>query len=154
MKSKLKREIREARPNLKDVSPMSYWFIMLMGVFNLFIGMAFIIALKDVDDPVFNVITQVIPFWLWGVIFFALGIAELYSLKVNSWKLARKTLLTGVTLKSGWAVALTLKTLIAAPDNAFLTACWVAIAVTQVICYVHFLPPQEMRLFSGKKMEQ
>lgn len=153
MSDKLKKQIQEARPSLRAVSPVSFWFIMLMGLFNLFIGSAFMFALDpDTDDLTFRAITQFIPFGVWGALFVALGIAKLWSLKTNNWKLARYTLLLGVVMKSSWAVALTIRTFYQ-PDNAFLNATWLALAITQVICYIYFLPPTEPRLPNGGKVK-
>lgn len=153
MSEKLRKQLREARPNLRAVSPMSFWFILIMGAFNLFIGTAFMFALDpDTNDPTFRAVTQFIPFGVWGALFFILGVLKLWSLKINSWKMARYTLLVGVMMKSSWAIALTIRTFIQ-PDNAFLNATWLALAFTQMVCYIYFLPPQEMRLFSGNKIE-
>lgn len=153
MRRELKKQIANARPSLKMVSPVSYWFIMLMGLFNLFIGTAFMFALDpDTDDATFRAITQFIPFGVWGILFFTLGVAKLYSLFTNNWILARYTLLTGVIFKSGWGVALTIRTF-DQPDNAFLNATWIALAITQIICYIYFLPPTEPHKPSGEEVE-
>lgn len=153
MSENLRKKLRAARPSLRSVSPVSFWFIALMGIFNLLIGVGFWAALRGVtEDPIFSLVSRVIPFEVWGVMFILLGIAKLAALKVNDWKWARWTLLTGVSLKSGWAVALTLRTVIH-PDNMFLTVTWTTIAITQIIVYMYFLPPQEMRMFSGRVMD-
>lgn len=151
MSDKLRQQLREARPSLRAVSPVSFWFIMLMGLFNMFIGAAFIFALDpDTDDVTFRAITQFIPFGVWGILFFVLGVLKLWSLKTNNWWLSRHTLLLGVVMKSSWAVALTIRTFIH-PDNAFLNATWVALTITQIVCYIYFLPPTEPRLPNGGK---
>lgn len=153
MSDSLKQKIRAARPSLREISPVSYWFIFLMGIFNLIIGAGFILTLRDaIEDPAFAIIAQLVPFWLWGVLFIILGLFKLAALKLNNWKWARYTLLMGVSLKTGWAIALVLRTF-SAPDNVFLTMTWLTIALTQIICYIYYLPPQEMRLFNGKKMD-
>lgn len=152
MSESLRRKFNAVKPSLRSVSPVSYWFIGLMGVFNILIGIGFFLALQGVaEDPIFGLVAKVVPFSVWGVMFVALGIAKLVALKINNWKLARWTLLTGVALKSGWAIALAIRTM-SHPDNMFLTVTWTTIALTQIIVYMYFLPPQEMRLFSGKVM--
>lgn len=153
MRTELKRQIQNARPSLKMVSPVSYWFIMLMGLFNLFIGTAFIFALDpDTSDPTFRAITQFVPFGVWGILFVLLGGFKLYSLFRNNWQLARYTLLAGVIMKSAWGVALTIRTF-NQYDNAFLNATWVALAITQIICYIYFLPPTEPHKPNGEEVE-
>lgn len=152
MNPTLKKELRKARPSLRMVSPVSFWFILLMGVFNLIIGVLLMTLFDAGDDEVLKIITLFVPAWLWGGLFFSLGLAKVWSLHTNNWKWSRWTLLAGVALKSGWAVALIIRTFYIA-DNAFLALCWLAIALTQIICYIHFLPPQEMRLFGGKRIQ-
>ena len=152
MKPELKKELRKARPSLRLVSPVSFWFIALMGIFNLIIGALLMLVFESGDDEVFRVLTLFVPSWLWGIAFIMLGAAKLVSIYANNWRWARWTLLAGVALKSGWAVALIIRTFIIT-DNSFLAMCWLTIALTQIICYIHFLPPQEMRLFSGKRIQ-
>ena len=153
MTSQLSQEIKKARPSLRLVSPVSYWFILLMGVFNIFLGSAFMVALDDTpDDLALKAISEIIPFFWWGVLFIALGIAKIYSIVANNWTLARYTLLAGVLLKSGWAVALTFRSFYQA-DNVFLNALWITMALTQIICYIYFLPPTEPRHLDGGVVE-
>lgn len=150
MKYKLARELKEARPGLRSVSPVSYWFILIMGIFNLILGASFILAIDGAKlDETLNVITAIVPIWAWAVLFSGLGFLKLYALAANNWTLARYSLLTGVMLKSGWAVALMIRTL-EIPDNIFLSLTWVTISLVQMICYIHFLPPSEPRKLDGE----
>lgn len=149
MRPELEKELRQARPSLRLISPVSFYFIALMGVFNIVVGLAMIAIGLSFDDPVLTVLTAIIPAWVWGALFLSLGVFKLVALKANHWLLTRSSLLAGVALKSSWAVALVIQVL-QVSDNIFLTTCWITIAITQVIVYVHFLPPQEMRLLNGK----
>lgn len=153
MTSKTKKEILKARPNLSDVSPVSFWFIMLMGVFNLVLGVALFTTFdSDKFTASLIIVNSIFTFQFWGTAFFILGLYKLYSLYINDWWLARRSLLIGVGLKSGWMVALLIR--IIEGGTVFLALCWVAIALTQIICYIFFLPPQEMRHFSGKIIKE
>lgn len=150
MRQKLIQEIRAARPHLKNVSPVSYWFIMLMGAFNLFIGLAFLFAINpNTDDPAFRAVTSVIPFGTWSILFIIVGLIKLWAIAVNNWRASRWSLLMGVAIKSGWAVALIVRTFYQA-DNAFLAATWLALAIAQMTIYIYFLPPTEPRLPDGE----
>lgn len=141
----LAKELRHARPSLRLAAPMSFWFIGLMGVFNLLLGTFLYLVFKGgVEDKYLHIVTAVIPIKVWAVAFVLLGVAKLYAIKVNSWVWARRTLLIGVGMKSGWAIALIFKTL-SQPDNAFLTMLWLTVAITQFLCYVFFLPPHIMK---------
>lgn len=140
----LKHQIEQARPSLRLVSPVSYWFILLMGVFNLLLGTSFILALDAniLSDAAFSTIANLMPVPVWGIMFIVLGVVKISAIKDNNWELARHTLLAGVLLKSGWAVALTFRTFYQ-PDNIFLNLVWLTIAITQIICYIYFLPPTQ-----------
>lgn len=136
----IEKQLKHARPSLRLVSPASYWFVMLMGFFNIVLGVGFMTALRGTDDPTLNIVNMFLPFEAWGAIFFALGLVKLYSLVANNWKLSRYSLLSGVALKSVWAIALIIKTTTQA-DNIFLTITWITVALAQVICYIYFMPP-------------
>lgn len=141
MSNGLKAQLAKARPSLRLAAPMSFFFIMLMGVFNIILGsMLWYVYRNGVNDNSLHLITSIIPIQAWATGFVLLGMAKLYSLRINSWEWSRNTLLIGVGLKSGWAVALIIKTLSQA-DNVFITLLWITLAITQVLCYIFFLPP-------------
>ena len=153
MRDKLVGQIRAARPSLRLVSPISYWFVILMGVFNVLIGIAFITSLSEpTNDLALMAVSKIIPFDMWGFLFILLGVAKLYSIITNSWSLARYSLLAGVLLKSVWAVALVIRSFYA-EDGLFTTYMWISIAITQIICYIYFLPPTEPRYLNGAKVK-
>lgn len=154
MTEKLKREIRKARPSLRLVSPMSFWFIFVMGVFNLILGASLFFTIDQgrVSAPLI-IVKDFLTYQFWGVVFFVLGLVKLGTLKYNSWKWARRSLIFGVSLKSAWMVAFIIRVL-TSPGTVFLSLLWITVALTQMLCYIFFLPPQEMRLFSGKKMDK
>lgn len=153
MRDKLVDQIRAARPSLRLVSPISYWFVILMGVFNILIGIAFITSLSELtNDLALRAVSKIIPFDTWGFLFILLGVAKLYSIITNSWSLARYSLLAGVLLKSVWAVALVIRSFYE-EDVLFTTYMWISMAITQIICYIYFLPPAEPRYLNGAKVK-
>ena len=154
MRYELVKELKEARPSLRAVSPVSYWFIILMGIFNLILGAAFIFAADGLElDSTLQAVVAIVPVWAWALLFTGLGFLKLYAVIVNNWTLARYSLLVGVMLKSGWAVALIIKTL-SVPDNIFLSLTWVTISLVQMLCYIHFLPPSEPRKLDGEVIDE
>ena len=153
MRDKLVDQIRAARPSLRLVSPISYWFVILMGVFNILIGTAFITSLSELTDgSALRAVSKIIPFDMWGFLFILLGVTKLYSIITNSWSLARYSLLAGVLLKSVWAVALVIRSFYE-EDVLFTTYMWISMATTQIICYIYFLPPTEPRYPNGAKVK-
>jgi len=141
MKERLKKQLREARPSLREVSPLSHWIVLIMAVFNVVLGTILYLAVDQnrVSAPLI-IVNEVLTFKFWGVVFISLGLVKLWSLYVNDWALSRHTLLAGVSVKAAWAIALTVRSL-TSPGSIFLNLLWVTIALMQMACYIWFLPP-------------
>lgn len=141
MTDKLKKQIEKARPRLKVVSPLAYWIVLVMGWFNIILGLTFIIG---IDSTRFTapllIVNELLTFDLWGVVFILIGLLKLYSLKVNNWKLSRSTLFLGVSVKAAWMIALTIRSFIS-PGTLLLNILWVTVALLQMGAYVWFMPP-------------
>jgi len=139
--SHIEKQLQAARPNLKVVSPLSHWIILVMGVFNIVFGLSLMLAF-DADrlSAPLLIVNDLFTFKFWGVLFIALGILKLYSLKTNNWKLSRQTLIMGVSVKAAWAVALTIRSFVS-PGTLILNLLWVTIALIQMGCYIFFMPP-------------
>lgn len=138
----LEKEIRKARPRLRVVSPLAFWVVLVMGLFNLALGATFILGL-DASKITTSllIVNEVFTFEFWGVIFIALGLVKLYSLWSNNWSLARRTLFFGVSIKAAWMVALTIRTFIS-PGTVLFNLLWVTIALLQMGAYIWFMPPE------------
>lgn len=140
-KDTLRQELRDARPKLKAVSPLSYWIILVMGWFNIFLGSSFILA---IDEAKFTasllIVNDLLTFKFWGAVFIVIGILKLLSLKTNNWAFARNTLFIGVSVKAAWMVALVIRTFIS-PGTVFVSLLWVTIALLQIGAYIWFMPP-------------
>lgn len=141
MSENLKKQIEKARPRLKAVSPLAYWIVLVMGWFNIILGLTFIIG---IDATRFTapllIVNELLTFDLWGVVFILIGLLKLYSLKVNNWKLSRSTLFLGVSVKAAWMIALTIRSFIS-PGTLLLNILWVTVALLQMGAYVWFMPP-------------
>lgn len=135
------KQLEEARPSLRIVSPMSWWLVHVMGWFNILLGLSFLLAIdQDRITASFLIVNDILTFKFWGIVFILIGIVKLYSLKRNKWGLARKSLLLGVSVKAAWAIALTVRTLVS-PGTVFLNLLWITVALLQMGCYVWFMPP-------------
>lgn len=140
--SNIEKELRKARPSLRSYSPLAYWDVLIMGIFNLLLGSSFLLALDQnrVSAPLL-IVNDLLSYRFWGLIFISLGIIKLWSLKTNSWELARKTLFTGVSIKAAWMVALIVRAFVS-PGTIFLALLWVTIALLQIGAYIWFMPPE------------
>lgn len=134
-------ELAKARPTLRMVSPQSHWFVFIMGVFNVALGLTLLFGLdKSRLSAPLIVVNEVFSYTFWAVVFITIGVVKLYALATNNWWLSRKTLLLGVSVKAMWAVALIFRIFIS-PGTVFLTLMWLTIAALQMVCYIFFMPP-------------
>jgi len=151
MSKDIKHEIREARPKLRDVSPLAYWDVLVMGWFNIVLGATFIFGIDETRFAAsLLIVNELFTFDFWGVIFILIGLLKLYSLRINNWKLSRSTLFLGVSVKAAWMIALTIRTFIS-PGTLFLNILWITIALLQIGAYIWFMPPSTASYNQRKK---
>jgi hypothetical protein len=141
MTSNLHKELREARPKLKFVSPLAHAVIMIFGFFNIFLGISLLFAIDQgrISSPLL-IVNDVFNYRFWGVVFIFLGTFKLMSLKLNNWSMSRKSLLIGVAIKAAWALALIVRAL-SSPGTWLITLMWVALAAIQIVTFIYFMPP-------------
>ena len=141
MTKESQKAIQAARPRIRTISPLSYWTILIMGFFNLFIGSMFIFftGVIKYNAPLL-VVNNVITFKVWGVVFIAIGLLKLYSLLINRWDIARNSIIIGVAVKAMWMIALIIRAFIA-PQTILFTILWATIALLQMGAYIWFMPP-------------
>lgn len=141
MSPDLQKQLREARPNLKVVSPLAHAVIMIFGFFNIFLGISLFFALDEsrISSPLL-IVNDFFNYRFWGVIFVLLGTFKLASLKFNNWDLSRKSLLLGVAIKAAWSLALVVRAL-SSPGTWLITILWFALAAIQIATFIYFMPP-------------
>lgn len=134
-------ELAKARPTLKMVSPMSHWFVSIMGVFNILLGLTLMFGIdKNRLSASLIIVNEVFSYTFWGVVFITIGVVKLFALFTNNWKLSRQSLILGVSIKAMWAVALIFRIFIS-PGTVFITLLWLTVAALQMTCYIFFMPP-------------
>lgn len=141
MRHELKKEIQNARPSLKVVSPLTHWVISSLGIFNILFGVILFLAMdaNRVSAPLL-IVNELFTYQMWGIIFIVLGVIKLLSLYTNNWSLAKKSLLLGVAIKSTWAIALAVRSFIS-PGTFLVNMVWVTLAAIQIGTYIYFMPP-------------
>ena len=139
--STIEKQLREARPKLRVVSPLSSWVVKVMGWFNIILGLSVIFSIdSDRFTASLFLVNEYMPVWAWWYIFLLMGIVKLYALASNNWSLARKSLIMGVAVQAAWMVALTIRTFVS-PGTALLNLTWVAVGLIQMGTYIWFMPP-------------
>jgi len=141
MSKELKAALRIARPNLKTVSPLTYWVMLVMSMFNLLFGASLFIAFDTYRlSPPLLIVNDFFNFKFWGIVFMAIGIMKIYSLWKNDWDLSRHSLMVGVAVKAMWAVALVIRAL-TSPGTLLVALLWISLAAIQMGTYIWFMPP-------------
>ena len=137
----LDKAIKQARPNLKTVTPLAHAILVIYAFFNLFLGVSFILAIDQsrITAPLL-IVNDVFTYDFWGYVFVAIGLLKLYSIKTNNWALSRKSLLVGVAIKAAWAIALIVRSL-TSPGTWLVTIMWLALALVQIATFIFFMPP-------------
>lgn len=139
--SNLRKQIQSARPSLRLVSPLAYWTVLVMTVFNILLGFSFLFL---VDQTRFTapllMVNDVLTFKFWGFVFIGIGLLKLYSIITNNWNLARRSLILGVSIKAAWMVALIFRVIVS-PGTFFLSLLWATVALLQMGAYIWFMPP-------------
>lgn len=139
-KSTLRQQLHKARPKLKSVSPLGYWTVMVMALFNLVFGASLFLLLDTgrVSAPLI-IVNDFLTYKFWGVLFIAIGLMKMFALLTNRWELARTSLIVGVAIKAAWSIALIIRVL-TSPGTFFVTILWLTVASLQMGAYIWFLP--------------
>lgn len=137
----LEKQIQQARPSLKMVTPLVHWIIIIYAYFNIIFGLSLFFAIDQTKiSASLLIVNDIFSYKFWGVIFIAIGILKLFALKTNNWNLSRKSLLVGVSIKAAWAVALVVRSL-TSPGTFLVSIIWVALAMIQIVTFIFFMPP-------------
>jgi hypothetical protein len=141
MTKDLEKAIKIARPNLKVVTPLAHAILSIYALFNIALGISFILALDQarITAPLL-IVNDIFTYDFWGFVFVSIGILKIYSIKTNTWKLSRQTLLVGVATKATWAIALIVRS-ITSPGTWLVTIMWLALALIQIATFIFFMPP-------------
>lgn len=131
--------ITEARPKLKDISPLVAKIVLGFGFGNLLLGGALVSTQAYVQDGVV-IAPNSLLLQIWGGVFIALGISMLYCYHRNHWKALRQIFVIAILIKFLWAIALVIRYIQGDYSNPFLLIIWLIFAYIQAVTYIHFLP--------------
>lgn len=141
--SEIKQKIRQARPRLRDVSPLGASIVIGFGIMNVILGFGlFTLRARTMNLLVIN---DLMTYQFWGVIFGLLGVAMLLAYWINSWTRLRQALIVGVFLKSWWLAALSIRLLTGDYDNILLISIWGLLTYIQLATFIYIIPPQKSK---------
>jgi hypothetical protein len=148
----IQKQIQQARPRLRQVTPLVHWIITVYAYFNILLGISLFLAVDQSKITAsLIIVNDIFSYKFWGIVFIAIGILKLFALKTNNWDLSRKSLLVGVSIKAAWALALIIRSF-TSPGTFLVTIIWFALAAIQIITFIFFMPPSIATNKQGKKL--
>lgn len=134
------RQIRQARPKLRDVAPITYWITKSTAIFNIIFGLSLLFGLDSLRwRETFFILNDFLTSELWGAIFIMLGMYGIISLGINSWTNSRRYLLAGVAVKATWTTTSAARALLY--NGTFMVnILWATLAMIQIVTYIFFHP--------------
>lgn len=136
-KEELQQAIKEARPKLSTVAPLTAAICWGFVVVNIVLGLGMYFIYTTTVVPI--AVASILSYESWGLIFFGLGIITAGFIFSNNWKATRNAQLAGLLIKSIWAIALIVRCF-EEPRTILITAVWLFFAYIQAVTYIHFLP--------------
>jgi len=136
-KEELQQALKEARPKLSTVAPLTAAICWGFVVVNLILGLGMYFLYSTTISPI--AVASVVSYQVWGIVLGGLGVVTAYFLLSNNWNATRQSQLAGLLLKSIWAIALVVRSF-EEPRTILITAVWLFFAYVQAVTYIHFLP--------------
>lgn len=137
----VRHEIQELRHRLYKVSPLVFAITGIFIGMNIVIGVVMAIAF-DESRVVASllIVNDILTYRFWGFIFIGLALFQGWALYKNNWNLVKKSLLSGVVVKTFWAVGLVLRAFVE-QGTLLIALPWITLALIQIATVIFFLPP-------------
>lgn len=142
--NEIHKVLREVRPRLKLVSPLTASIILGYGLINILLGLAMFAYVNPTPNAMLATITGPFTWQFWGILFIALGVFKLYALWKNEWNMMKLSLVIGVFIKFTWAIALFVRFL--EGGSIILLVIWIFFAYIQAVTYINFIPGVKQRV--------
>lgn len=136
--SDIKKILKQNRPALREVAPLTYATVIGFAIFNLTLALTYPEILGRAPQ------LQTVAFInirVWVVVFGIYGFTLLVHLAMNNWKHVKNDLLIGAVIKTAWFTQLLS---IAIQSNsrfvAFATVIWGLLLYLKIFTYIFFTP--------------
>lgn len=140
-KHSIEKQIQHARPNLRTVSPLAHWILVIYATLNIALGISLILTVDQHRvSASLIIVNELFTYHFWGIVFILIGIFKFYAITTNNWLLARRSLLVGVSVKAAWAIALIVR-ILTSPGTVLITILWISLALIQIGTFIFFMPP-------------
>lgn len=137
-------EMKDIRPSLKSVAPLTAWNVRGFGILNTFllgVGLYFLAPYIKSFHAV-----GTLPIRIWTFIFLIHGLFILGFLKTNNWRAIKTSLLIGCFIKIAWVlqfVSLSIQT--PTPLILSLMGFGILLLYIQIGTYINFTPKYHAR---------
>lgn len=137
----LKQTIREIRPSLRIVAPMTYYTILSYSIATIILCVNFQLIQQEV--PEMRMI-GIFDIRMWAIIFASYSVFMLMFLSLNEWKMIKKLLIIGILLKVFFLLQL-LSVAITNSSAIVLSSMitWGFFAYMQFLNYKYFTPKRD-----------
>lgn len=136
MEPSLHQKIKQARPPLYTIAPLTFSICWGYAIVNLLLGVGLFLLYKPAV-PI--AVANILSYQWWGITFFTIGAISVWSLTRNEWHTTRNLLLIGLIAKSIWAIALVIRCFVE-PQTIIITIVWLFFAYIQAVTYIYFTP--------------
>lgn len=135
--TEISKQLQQARPSIVAGAPLASRIVMGFGVFNTLLGSGFYL-LKTPSTLV--IVNDIFSFKFWGFIYIFIGLSHLWSLWRRSWVGVRRSLLSGVLVKSLFWVALIIQSVRHPVESLSILFIWTFIVYMQAVTYAYLAP--------------
>ena len=137
----LRQTIREIRPSLKIVAPMTFYTILSYSIVTILICVNWQLVQREVPEMRMVGLFSIKG---WAIIFVSYSVFTLIALALNEWKWLKKLLIWGILLKIFWVLQL-LSVAISHASPIVLSSVitWSFFAYLQFLNYNYFTPKRE-----------
>lgn len=128
------RFMRDIRPPLRVVAPLTFYITIGYAVFNICIG---ILLYSTIVSSSLRV-AGILSLQSWGFIFLSMGALNIVGVKLDNWKFIKRLMLFGVMVKTVWLMELISEAIVGgSPALVFI---WALLLYLQAATYVYFTP--------------
>lgn len=127
------KRLREIRPSLRLVAPLTYYISWGFAVFNILAGL----SLVNFPQTKFLIVGAV-DLRVWAALFIFLGTSFTYSLVMNDWRTVRILHLGGVVIKTAWLMELIARAVVG--RSFILVFIWLLLLYLQAVTFRYFTP--------------
>lgn len=137
----LKQTIKDIRPSLRIVAPLTFYIILGYSLFSLILGVSYNFVQERLPEMQ---IVGIFNIKQWSIIFAFYSIVTLILLALNDWNNLKKWLVVGILVKGFWLFQLISVAISHSSLMLMLSVfVWTMFLYLQILTYIYFTPKKE-----------